>query len=80
MAKFNAITYNCNGIGNKIKRQRVFTYLKEKLKCGFVFLQETHSTENLEKEWRSQWGGEMFFRTVQVTPRGVLLPFLKNFL
>ena len=79
MAKFNAITYNCNGIGNKIKRQKVFTYLKDKLKCGFVFLQETHSTENLEKEWRSQWGGEMFFSHGTSNSTGCAIAFSKNF-
>ena len=51
MASFNAITYNCNGLGNKAKRQKVFTFLRDKLKSGFVFLQEAHSVQNIEKEW-----------------------------
>ena len=61
MAEFNAITFNCNGLGDKKKRQKVFTFLRDKLKKGFVFLQETHSTLNFEKQWKSQWGGEIFF-------------------
>ena len=32
MAAFNAISYNCNGLGNKSKRQKVFTYLRDKIK------------------------------------------------
>ena len=54
MAKFNSMTFNCNGIGEKKKRQKVFTYLKDKLKNGFCFLQETHSTQIQESKWKSQ--------------------------
>ena len=79
MANFNAITFNCNGIGNKIKRQKVFTFLKDKLKNGFVFMQETHSTENLEKEWKSQWGGEIYFSHGTSNSTGCAIAFSKKF-
>ena len=75
MAEFNVITYNCNGLGDKKKRQKVFTFVREKLKSGFVFLQETHSTEKFEKEWMSQWGGNIY-----LILQDVLLLFLKIFL
>ena len=78
MASFNAITFNCNGLGNKGKRQKVFTYLRDKLKNGFVFLQETHSVQNLEKEWKSQWGGDMFFSHGKSNSTGCAIAFSKN--
>ena len=79
MAFFNAITYNCNGLGNKKKRQKVFTYLKDKLKNGFVFLQETHSIENLEKEWKNQWGGEIYFSHGTSSSTGCAIAFSNQF-
>ena len=79
MAFFNAITYNCNGLGNKKKRQKVFTYLKDKLKNGFVFLQETHSTENFEKERKSQWGGEIYFSHGTSNSTGCAIAFSNQF-
>jgi len=79
MAGFNVISFNCNGLGEKSKG-KVFTYLKEKLRNGVIFLQETHSTDTSEKEWKSQWGGEIFFLMDLATLQGVLLHFLKTFL
>ena len=35
-------------------------------------LQETHSTSNIEKFWRSQWGGEIFFAHGDSNARGVV--------
>ena len=79
MAAFNAISYNCNGLGNKSKRQKVFTYLRDKIKSGFVFLQETHSVKNLEKEWKSQWGGDIYFSHGTSNSTGCAIAFSKNF-
>ena len=79
MASFNAITFNCNGLGNKGKRQKVFTYLRDKLKNGFVFLQETHSVQNLEEEWKSQWGGDIFFSHGKSNSTGCAIAFSRNF-
>ena len=37
MAEFNAITFNCNGLGDKNKRPKVFTFLRDKLKKVLQF-------------------------------------------
>ena len=79
MAEFNVITYNCNGLGDKKKRQKVFTFVREKLKSGFVFLQETHSTEKFEKEWMSQWGGNIYFSHGTSNSTGCAIAFSENF-
>ena len=79
MGTFNAITFNCNGLGNKSKRLKVFTYLKDKINNGFVFLQETHSVVNLEKEWKLQWGGEIHFSHGTTNSTGCAIAFSNNF-
>ena len=79
MGSFNAITFNCNGLGNKSKRLKVFTYLKDKINNGFVFLQETHSVVNLEKEWKSQWGGDIHFSHGTTNSTRCAIAFSNNF-
>ena len=32
-----------------------------KRKADVIFLQETHSKEDSEKQWANEWGGESFF-------------------
>ena len=79
MAEFSVMTVNCNGLGEKCKRQKVFTYIKDKLQKGFCFLQETHSTEALEKIWKTQWGGELFFSHGQSNSTGCAIGVSKDF-
>ena len=79
MAKFNCVTYNCNGIGEKSKRSKIFTYLNDKLKHGFCFLQETHSTSLIEEKWKKEWGGDMYFSHGSSNSTGVAILFPKDF-
>lgn len=79
MAKFNCVTYNCNGIGEKSKRSKIFTYLNDKLKHGFCFLQETHSTSLVEEKWKKEWGGDMYFSHGSSNSTGVAILFPKDF-
>ena len=79
MAKFNSMTFNCNGIGEKKKRQKVFTYLKDKLKNGFCFLQETHSTQIQESKWKSQWNGNIYFSHGSSNSTGCAIAFTDKF-
>ena len=44
--KFAGLTYNVKGLRQKVKRIKVFNYVKGKLKSGFIFMQETHSIQN----------------------------------
>ena len=50
-----AISINCNGLNDDIKRNAVFSKLQ---KSGEeIFLpQETHSTAATEHKWRNEWG------------------------
>ena len=49
---------NCNGLGNRNKRESVLNWLKAKPENIFL-LQETHSSIENEREWERVWG-ELF--------------------
>ena len=51
---------NCNGLGDRNKRNKVLTWLKNKPE-NIILLQETHSTLELENEWKKTWDGELYF-------------------
>ena len=49
-------TFNTNGLGDYTKCQEVFHYL-HKLELKIVYLQETHTTPMVERQWKTEWGG-----------------------
>lgn len=51
---------NVRGIRQSIKRKALFLFAKQ-LKPDFCFFQESHSTVNDIKFWRSQWGNDLWF-------------------
>ena len=65
-------TFNVNGIGNQKKRARVFEWLKQKSE-SIILLQETHSTPEVEREWKTDWGGEIIFSHGQSNSTGVAI-------
>jgi exonuclease III len=52
-------SFNVRGLKNKIKRDRVLHYMKNKYP-GILFLQETYTTEGDESSWKKQWDGDIF--------------------
>ena len=46
-------------------------------RSGYLFLQETYSTKELENSWKMQWKGQMFFSHGSGHSRGVLI-LIKN--
>ena len=56
--RLKLLTLNVNGMRKKYKK--VFEYI-HRMKCDLAFLQETHSTVCVEKDWREHWGGQIFF-------------------
>ena len=53
-------TFNCRGIGNCSKRRAIFKWLKHFHK-DVVLLQETHSVEEHESNWKKEWKGDIYF-------------------
>lgn len=59
-SKVTISSFNTQGLGDTVKRKLVFDWLKNTHR-GIVLLQETHSTEETESIWKSEWDGEIFF-------------------
>ena len=65
-------TFNVNGIKAKNKRVKIFEWLKEKRET-IIFLQETHSTPDIEKTWEKEWGGKIYFSHGRSNSTGVAI-------
>ena len=57
---FKIISLNVRGIRNSIKKNSIFTYLKDQ-NAVFYFPQETYSESCDESFCKNEWGGEIFF-------------------
>ena len=68
----NVISLNVRGLRNRVKRRRIFCFLKDQ-KCDVYFLQETYSEPTGENIWRSEWGGDIFFSHGSLHGRGVCI-------
>ena len=51
---------NCNGLGNRLKRESVINWIDNKLE-DIIVLQETHSTIDTESQWNRAWRGKIYF-------------------
>ena len=65
-------SFNSNGLGNAQKRKSVLTWLKSKPE-DVIFVQETHSTPGTERDWKRDWGGEIFFNHGASNSTGVAI-------
>ena len=80
------LTHNTKGLQSNKKRLKLIKYLKDKLSSsGFLFLQETHSTEKNEASWKKDFNGQVFFSHGKSNSCGVLIcyygsnkPVIKN--
>ena len=70
-------TYNCRGLRDKCKRQKVFKWLREK-KQDVYFLQETHSCVGDEVKWQNEWGGTMVCSHGTKDSKGVMVLIRNN--
>lgn len=70
LCSFNMISVNVRGLNERVKRRKVFRWIKNS-KVDICFIQEAHSTQNLEKIWRSEWGGTILFSHGSNRARGV---------
>ena len=77
MLVFNLKSCNIRGLADKNKRRNFFHYLHV-LKTDIAFLQETHSTRNQEKFWKSQWGGNILYSHGDSNARGVAILIAKG--
>ena len=72
------ISLNIRGISNFRKRKTIFTWCR-KQKADIIFLQETHSTEKNEAQWKREWGAPFFCSHGANNARGVAILIRNNF-
>ena len=70
------LSSNIRGLQCKRKRLKVTEYLKDKIGSnGFLFLQQTHSTEKNEISWKKDFNGQTFFSHGKSNSCGVLISY-----
>jgi len=69
---------NCRGLGDKQKRRDVFNYLRDK-KYSIYCLQDIHSTKEVERYIKAEWGYKCYFSHGNSQSRGVAILFNNNF-
>ena len=75
-SNFNLISNNIRGLQLNKKRLKVFEYFKRKLgPSGILFLQETHSSKDVEAKWREEFQGQLFFSHGKTNSCEVLTAF-----
>ena len=65
-------------MGDKIKRQEIFIWLRAK-KMSIFFIQEAHCTEDNKHDWRAEWGYQALFSCGSSKKAGVAILFNNNF-
>lgn len=63
---------NCNGLGNREKRDSVLEWLNNKVE-DILVLQETHSTLDTETSWLNAWDGQIHFNHGSSNARGTAI-------
>ena len=77
-SKFRILSLNVRGIRSFDKRKALFLWLT-KGKSDIIFLQETYSPPDVEKFWKSQWRGDIFFSYGTEHSRGVMILVKEKF-
>ena len=68
------VSFNARGLGNEKKRKKVFNILKTQTSMNSViFLQECHSTKEVERLWEYQWKNKTFYSHGKSNARGVCM-------
>ena len=70
MGEFKLISLNVRGLSNFKKRKSILSWCR-KQKVDIIFLQETHSTVQNEKQWKAEWGGPIELAHGSSNARGV---------
>ena len=72
MSGLYVLSLNVRGLREIKKRKAIFMYLKKK-KADIIYLQETHSCNASEKQWKRDWGGEIIFSHGTNSSKGVAI-------
>ena len=79
MGDSRMLSFNVRGLSNlKKKRRAIFAWCR-KQNANIIFLQETHSTVNSEKQWKAEWSAPLELAHGSSNSRGVAILFRKGF-
>lgn len=70
------LSLNVNGLRNITKRKAIFLFCRRS-NANLIFLQETHSSEDDHKFWKSQWGDHIYLSHASNNSAGVAILFNK---
>ena len=73
----NIATYNVRGIAAYEKRRKIFKFIKTS-PYDIIALQECHCTKKVEKIWRSQFGGQVFYSHGTSNSKGCMILIKRN--
>ena len=74
--KIHICSLNCQGLGVKEKRLRLYQWMKNK-KCNIFYLQESHFTNSSTESLQHEFKGEMLHSYGNSQSRGVSI-FIKD--
>ena len=77
MSDFRMLSLNVRSLSNFKKRRATFAWCR-KQNANIIFLQEMHSTENNEKQWKAEWGAPLELAHGSSNSRGVAILFRKS--
>ena len=77
LGEFKLISLNVRGLSTFKKRKSIFSWCR-KQKVD-IFLQETHSSAQKEKQWKAEWGGPIELAHGSTNARGVGIFFRNGF-
>ena len=67
------LSLNVRGLRDFRKRSKIVYWLKQFKLNHIVFLQETHSSQEIENSWFKDWPGKCFFSHGTSSARGVCI-------
>ena len=73
------VSFNVRGLRDRKKRRTIFRHLHVRYPKHAVILQETHSSVDIESQWKTEWGGNVLFAHGEKTSRGVCFLIPKDF-
>ena len=74
--KLSFLSNNVKGIKASEKRLNLLEYFRNlSTPAGFVFLQETHSSVDVEKKWNDDFQGQLFFSHGKTNSCGVAIGY-----
>lgn len=77
MSQLKIGTLNLNGARDVHKRMMLYEFINQK-SVDVMFIQETHSDQRNEVDWKREWGGQLFLSHKSSVSGGVAILFSKN--